>query len=199
MKGKIYKIINSKNNKVYFGSTTKKELYTRMANHISDCKHRADKSPFYRFMNEIGVENFEIILIKDVEVDSRSDLLKLEEYYMNKFKEQNSNLSLNTIRSYTSIENKKKKKHENYLLNKEGQYSRRRKVITKDKESHDKYKKFMNNYYKKNKDKWKKNIGLKIMCECQRKVSKANFNRHLNSPMHLRFLNRYYLSLLPQL
>ena len=189
IKAKIYKITNSKNDKVYIGSTRKKELYSRMANHISDCKHRPTKSLFYGFMNKVGVEYFEIVLIEDVEVDSRSDLLKLEEKYMNDFREQNPELSLNTIRSYTSPENKKIKKYENYVKHKDAQYDRQRKRITKNKESHDKYKKSMNDYYKNNKDKWIKNRGITIDCDCGKKISKANINRHKKTSYHKKHLN----------
>lgn len=194
MRGSIYKIVNSKNDKIYIGSTIQ-SINTRFSKHKSDMNRK--NMNILRFMNEIGFEFFNIILIESVEIESKAELLKIEEKYMNEFRESIPDLLLNTIRSYASPENKKKNKHKLYLKHKEGQYSRRRKVITKNKESHDEYKEQCKSYYQQNKSNWKVNNGVKIMCECQREVSKANFNRHLKSPMHTRFLNRYHLSLLP--
>ena len=192
-KGKIYKIINSKNNKVYIGSTIRKTLHIRMKYHKSDSKKK--KMKLYDEMNKIGFQYFTILLLEEVEVESKGDLLKIEERYINEFREENASLCLNSIRSYCSPENKKIKKHEIYLRNKEGQYSRRRARITSNEESHQKYKDDCKSYYKKNKAKWGKDNGVKVLCECGRNVSKANFNRHRASPMHARFLERKLLKL----
>jgi len=185
-KGKIYKIINSKNDKVYFGSTFKKRLQDRMNNHKYDTIN--NKMKLHNEMNEIGFQYFNILLIEEVDAESKGDLLKIEEKYINEFREQSPDLCLNKIRAYCSPENKKIRKHDIYLRNKEGQYSRRRAVITASKESHEKYKKDCRDYYQKNKAKWTKNNGVKVLCECGRNISKANFKRHKASPMHARFL-----------
>lgn len=77
--GKIYKIVNSVNDKIYVGSTCSK-LCKRMVAHRSCANSKRDKdTKFYKSMNEIGVENFKIILIKDYPCDNYAQLLA-EEY-----------------------------------------------------------------------------------------------------------------------
>jgi group I intron endonuclease len=77
---KIYKIINSVNDKIYVGSTCSK-LCKRMADHRSSAKDISSRrdSPFYTAIRNIGVENFKIILIKNFPCSS-SDELTSEEY-----------------------------------------------------------------------------------------------------------------------
>jgi len=186
--GKVYKIINSKNDKVYFGSTFKKRLQDRMNNHKSDAARL--KMMLYDEMNAIGFQYFNILLIEEVDAKTKSDLLKIEEKYMNEFREQHPELCLNKIRAYCSVENKKIRNREMYFRHKEKQYTRRRAVITSSEESHQKYKDYCKTYYQINKHKWTKNNGEKVLCDCGRNVSKANFKRHKASPMHARFLAR---------
>lgn len=185
MKIKIYKIINSKNNKVYIGGTIKLLRY-RLSNH--KCRKRPNE-PLYKLMTEIGRQYFSIILLEEKEVDSKRDLLDLEDKYIDEFRETNPEDCLNKNRAYTTKKQKKEKKHLNYLKHKDSQYKRQRDKITKDIESQDKYDREMKNYYQQNKSKWQKNNGIKITCECGKEVSKANFKRHKNSSLHTRLLS----------
>ena len=64
-KGRVYKILNTVNDKVYVGSTTC-ALSTRMVQHRSQVDSpRYAAIPFYAAIREIGVEHFYIELIKD--------------------------------------------------------------------------------------------------------------------------------------
>jgi hypothetical protein len=72
-KGKIYKIINSIDNKVYIGSTIAK-LYQRIDNHRTKCKDPNRNSKFYQHMRNIGIEYFKIILIRNFPCSSKEEL-----------------------------------------------------------------------------------------------------------------------------
>ena len=56
--GKIYKLVNNVNDKIYIGSTTQK-LCNRKNTHKNDSKR--SESKLYNFVNEIGFENIEIV------------------------------------------------------------------------------------------------------------------------------------------
>jgi len=70
-KGKIYKIVNTENDKVYIGSTIM-TLAQRIAQHRYDAK--TNRSKLYKAMRWHGVENFKIKLIKDYPCESKKQL-----------------------------------------------------------------------------------------------------------------------------
>ena len=69
--GKIYKIVNTVNDKVYIGSTTC-TLAQRMAGHRVWAK--TNRSKIYKAMRCHGVQNFKIELIKDYPCESKKQL-----------------------------------------------------------------------------------------------------------------------------
>ncbi len=76
--GKIYKVVNSIDDKIYIGSTTS-ALYRRMCNHRAKARNVSKESIFYTHMRTIGIEHFKIILIKSFPC-SNKDELEAEEY-----------------------------------------------------------------------------------------------------------------------
>ena len=67
MEGKIYKITNNINDKVYIGKTYN-TLKQRFNEHISESKREKSKNrPLYRAINKYGIENFSIELIGEYE------------------------------------------------------------------------------------------------------------------------------------
>lgn len=114
IKGKIYRIVNSVNDSVYIGST-QTSLRERFWHHRWDARNKNQKSKFYQFMYDIGVELFSMILIEEMDVYSRTELLQIEEYHINQFKTANPELSVNTIRAYATKENTRQRKHKDYL------------------------------------------------------------------------------------
>ena len=88
--GKIYKIISDETDFVYIGSTTQ-PLTKRLYCHKIACKKRTSK--VYKIMNEIGADNFRIILIKDFPCERKEQLCAEEERCR---KEINEELLLNT-------------------------------------------------------------------------------------------------------
>jgi len=101
---RIYKIFNTKNNFIYFGCTYKL-LYIRFEEHIRKAKGGSNNK-FYNYVREIGIENFKIELIKEVE-------MKLpEEYDQEEIDKINPNIILHSqdafaIEEKVKIKNKK--------------------------------------------------------------------------------------------
>lgn len=72
MKGRIYKIYNDINDKVYIGKTVN-TLDKRFKQHKKDStKSRCEKRPLYNAMNKYGVEHFYIELIEECELNELS-------------------------------------------------------------------------------------------------------------------------------
>jgi len=69
MKGKIYKIYNDINDKLYIGKTLT-TIEERFKQHCHDRGRRQyEKRPLYNAMNKYGVENFHIELIEECEIE----------------------------------------------------------------------------------------------------------------------------------
>ena len=74
-KGKIYKIVNSVNDKIYIGSTTR-TLAQRMGDHRYAAK--TERSKLYKAMRFHGIEQFSVKLVKDYSCDTEQQLLAKE-------------------------------------------------------------------------------------------------------------------------
>lgn len=72
MKGKIYKIYNDVNDKLYIGKTLD-TIENRLKEHKKDSKRvRKEKRPLYNVMNKYGAEHFYIELIEEIDLESLS-------------------------------------------------------------------------------------------------------------------------------
>lgn len=81
MKGKIYKIYNDVNDKLYIGKTLD-TIENRLKEHKKDSKRvRKEKRPLYNAMNKYGTEHFYIELIEEVDLE----LLSQRECYWIEF------------------------------------------------------------------------------------------------------------------
>ena len=98
-KGKIYKIIDMINNFYYIGSTTS-TLARRLYEHKQNIT-RIQSRKVYNYFNEIGFDNIKIILIKEVNVDNRNQLLKAENDIIEECLKDEK--CLNSIRSWTGL------------------------------------------------------------------------------------------------
>lgn len=74
---KIYKITNSINDKVYIGSTRQNPLRKRMDGHRSEARKNNPKV-LSQFMRDVGIENFNIELIREIQVPN-SKIAKIQE------------------------------------------------------------------------------------------------------------------------
>ena len=108
--GKIYKIINNINEKIYIGSTTQ-QLSKRFYCHKSDAKNEyKQNSPIYKAMNELGHEKFQIVLIELYSCSSKEELFARETYYIKEH---------NTIKNGYNLLYSKRSQKEYYEDNKE--------------------------------------------------------------------------------
>jgi|TARA_R110000851_G_scaffold104370_1_gene222093 hypothetical protein len=89
--GKIYKIVNSIDDKIYIGSTTV-GLSKRKGDHKSKAKIYPNRK-VYQHWNSIGWENIRIVLIENVTCFSKEQLLLREDYYINLLKPSLNSLS----------------------------------------------------------------------------------------------------------
>ena len=116
--GKIYKLISPNTNKIYIGSTCKKYLCQRMADHNSrfrkwDLNNNDEK--YYSSFEIMKCGDVKIILLESVNCDSKDELLKKEREHIDKNKNDiiNKNLPTRTRKQYyqDNIESIKEKKN----------------------------------------------------------------------------------------
>lgn len=87
--GKIYKLINDVNTKIYIGSTTERYISNRLCKHkstMNQCiKGIKAFSKLYTAMNEIGYDHFKIILVETYPCKSKAELEAREEFWITHF------------------------------------------------------------------------------------------------------------------
>lgn len=114
---KIYKICNNVNNECYVGSITKQSLAQRMAVHRYSYKlfkqdpTKNGKSSSCDLFDKYEVNNCKIQLVELYPCDTKIDLRKKEEYWINKLN------SINQRQAYISP-NQKKEKNRQYAQDK---------------------------------------------------------------------------------
>lgn len=91
----FYKIVNSKDNKKYVGST-KQSLSNRMSDHRRRAKN-GSKRFIHKHMRDNGVENFTIVELERKEVKDRQEQFKFETEWMEKLDSK-----LNNKRAFSS-------------------------------------------------------------------------------------------------
>ena len=80
--GKIYKITNMVDDRIYVGSTTK-ELKVRFREHVCFSKiERYRNIELYKLMNEHGSDKFKIELVEKYPCENKTDLLRREGFYI---------------------------------------------------------------------------------------------------------------------
>ena len=78
-RGKIYKLVNSVDDKIYIGSTCIR-LSQRLHQHKSTA--RIKPAQVHRHLNTIGWDNVRIILIENVIAETKDQLLQREQHYI---------------------------------------------------------------------------------------------------------------------
>jgi hypothetical protein len=120
--GKIYKIVDSGNNKCYFGSTVG-TLSQRLAKHKTDyALHRQGKKPMmtvYRLFDEFHVENCMIELVEAFPCNSKSELTKREGYHIKNSECVNRKVEGRTLQEWydDNAERLQEKRKEHYRQN----------------------------------------------------------------------------------
>ena len=161
--GKIYKLVNNVDDKIYVGSTCNL-LRVRIAKNKSSSKLEPDRS-IDKHVNQVGWGNVEIILIQKYECKSKEDLNKRERYWIDELKpDLNIQIPTRTPKEW-------------YEENKEYVMEKTKKYAEEHKENVIKYKK---KYSEKNKEK----INEKIICECGAVINKKHKAIHLKTMKH---------------
>ena len=172
MIGNIYKI--EFNEYTYIGSTN--NIKRRQWEHNRRLKN--NNYLLYKTARDCNISNIECILIEEVEVDSRLDLRKIEQNYINKYKSNlNSRCAYLTdgeISLYQSLVGKKYY-HENKEILKE-----KRKIYTEN--NKEIIKEYQQIYRDKNKDVIKQKNSEKIPCRiCNKLLHRNCISRHIKT------------------
>ena len=161
---KIYKIINSIDNLIYVGSTIT-PLNKRFSDHKCASKLHPERKIYKHFM-KLGIDHFEIKLIKNYPCADRTALDIEEERYKILL-----NAQLNTRRAHQTAEQLKEQiKAE---TNKYYQKNRAKILLKK------------NEYYQNNRAKIRLRNNERLFCTyCGKTYAKANKSRHCKTKWH---------------
>ena len=170
---KIYKIIDNTNDNIYIGSTCQK-LSQRLSEHVRHYKsYKESKRQNYMSSFKI-IENgdYDIILIKEYNCESKEQLLKKERYYIEKYQCINKNIPGRKKQEYSKeyYENNK-----NVLIKKMKEYREANKDV-------------MKQYYENNKDLIKERQSKPYDCICGSEIQIHEKSRHLKTKKHINFI-----------
>ena len=180
--GVIYKITNTKNSEVYVGSTTM-DIEIRLVKHKCDAKKRPHISKFYTYMNEQGIDEFDIEVVEEFPCNSKKELEKREGEIIREIGTLNSRIAGRTNQEYRNEfkdylrefarENKKKWRMDNreHYLEKEKGYKKK--------------------YREKYKEQLKEKASERVECECGCSYRKSDKSQHLQSKKHLKALGLF--------
>lgn len=179
--GKIYKIVNDIDDKVYIGSTCQ-PLYKRLFEHKLRVKHDKNRQ-LYKHYNDIGVEQMKIILVEEYKCNNKMELLKKEREYIENI---DQSIRLNrTIPTRDKTEwthcNKDKVKttQEKYRNN------HKEKIKDKRMDNKDKKKEYDKIYYENKKQVISDKLKNKIICSCGMEIKISNKSQHLKTKKHI--------------
>ena len=164
-KGKIYKIISPHTDKCYVGSTIQ-PLCRRLALHR---KYFDKKKYSSREIMKLG--DYKIILIENYPCNSKEELNKREQYFIDTLD------CVNRFKAFIT-EEQKQERIKNYKI----EYRKREKTKQLVKE-------YNKEYQKKNRDKINENSRQKIKCECGSITNKNNIYRHKKTQKHIDWVN----------
>jgi hypothetical protein len=203
---KVYKIepiCDYEEGYVYFGSTKQKYLCSRMNEHRAAYKlwkngKEIGKCQSFDIFDKYGVENCKIILLENVNANSKDELVSREGFYIRTLKCVNKYIPDRKIQEYKKeyyeqnkeILNKKKKEY--YEQNKE-QIHKDRKEYRDKEENKIKKSEIDRLYREKNDEKIKERKKTKITCECGCIINKDDIARHKRTNKHLQLLTELEL------
>jgi len=209
MNGKIYKLVCNSTGLVYFGST-QNTLSRRKSAHKANYKNGKKYTTAFKIMEG---DNYDIILVEELEIDNIEQLRMRERYYIENFDCVNKTYPTRTRQEYIEAnrehivdvnksyrENNKellieinKKYRENnkdaikarFEQNKEKYYETQKEKYNQNKEAILEKNKL---YRAKNKDKIAEKNKELIICECGHSVTKRNLSSHKKSQKHINHL-----------
>ena len=192
--GRIYKIICTKSNDVYVGSTFN-ELRVRFQQHKDGFKSwiggKHSTITIYPFMQQYGIESFKMVLIKEYEVVDRKHLEAYEQLWISKTRCVNTQSAFYLKSLYhkqyrgankDKLSEQKRQyyqEHKDEIAEKGEQYRKANK---------DHIKEYSDRYRETNKEKLKVYYSEKILCDCGASFSRAVKARHERSKKHQKFI-----------
>ena len=183
--GVIYKIVNSINSEIYVGSSTS-DLETRMIKHRSDAKQRPEISKFYKYMNELGIDNFDIELVEEYPCESKEELRNREGEIIREIGTLNHRIENRTKQEYKQewIDTNRERVNEQ-------RRERRRNNPEKTKEENIKSREYKKKYAENHKEEIKAKTSQKVVCECGTTYTVGHKGEHMSSKKHLKLLGIY--------
>ena len=196
---KIYKIIpinGDDESDVYFGSTTKEFLSQRMVYHRDDYrKWKNGKHHYcsiYAMFEKHGIENCKIVLLENVNANSKDEMLAREAYYIRNFKCINKNIPLRKVNEFMHeyhIKNREilSEKKKIYRANNKDKICEQKKIYRE--MNKEKICERSKKYYEANKEIINEKNKQKITCECGSICRRNDLRRHERSKKHIDFIN----------
>jgi hypothetical protein len=174
--GKIYKLVNNVDDKIYIGSTCS-TLAKRKGQHKANLNKYPNMTS-YKHFNEVGWHNIDIVLIETCECKTKDELHRRERHWIDELKPE-----LNKqIPTRTNAENQRAWKIANPNKSKE-YYEKYKKVKTPEEIEERILLKEQRALARKQKAK------EKFTCECGGKYTRGSKARHMVSEKHKNALN----------
>jgi len=191
MKGIVYYLHNEQG---YVGSTF--DLNRRISEHKKNCKMwLKDNTKDYCSSYKVIKNSFEILILAEVEIESKKDLEILEQFYIDTFDCVNERKACQTPqgrKEYNKIfmkEHKEEKKI--YMKEYNEKHKDEKKIYMKERyeENKEEINQKKKERYEKNKEEINQKKKEKIICECGSEVRVSDKARHYKSIKHQSFLN----------
>ncbi len=170
---KIYKIVCDTTGLVYYGSTCEPTLARRLAKHVG-C-YKAYINGNYHFVTSFKVlenNNYSIVLVENVDCESKDQLLARERYYIENNDCINMVVPIRTRKEYIELNKEKIREQTKEYREK----------------NNDKIKMLNKNYREENKEKIQQHKQTKIVCECGAITDNSHKTRHQKSKKHQNYL-----------
>jgi len=170
--GKIYKLVNDVDDKIYIGSSCN-VLATRLNQHKAKSKCYPDRH-VYKHLNEIGWESVKIILVEDYPCDTKKHLEARERHWIDTLKpELNKQFPTRTKVEYR-IDNKEKI----------AEYKQQYRIDNKEKIAE-----YHQQYYNENRTVLLENRKIKYECSCGGCYTTRHKSSHEKSKKHQQWLS----------
>ena len=159
---KIYKIVCNNTGLTYYGSTTQKYLSARLDQHRQVYRT-------YTSRKIINGGNYDILLVENVNCNSKDELRARERFYIENNECVNKQIPGRTYKEWCKV-NKEKLSEQN----KKYRLDNKEKILK---------------YYQENKDKLAEKRKVKITCSCGSTFRKKDKARHERTQKHLKSIS----------
>lgn len=169
---KIYKLINTTTNKVYYGSTTQ-SLKTRLREH--KCRRNYEKRETSKLLFNEN-DNVVIELVEEVECNNKKELHDRERFYIENNECVNKVIPNRTLCEYYQDNKERIKKRNKEYMSKPENYKKKMDYMEK----------YSNTEERKQRVKEYKQE--EILCECGTIVKKCRKARHIKTDKHINLM-----------